>query len=95
VGISAAKGKFQFIRKREPTLKAVARVASDLASKKITLDDVWDVDRKSAYLDRLENEGVLPSAKDAVEQKVKTKSRKGLGKPKGKNAKKPSHNAHT
>jgi hypothetical protein len=67
VGISAAKGKFQFIRKEEAALKALARIVSDLSHKKITLDDVWDVTRKSEYLDSLEKEGLLPTVADAVD----------------------------
>jgi hypothetical protein len=67
VGISAAKGKFQFIRKEEAVLPALARIVDDLANRRITLDDVWDVDRKSDYLDGLEKEGILPTAADAID----------------------------
>lgn len=76
VGISTAKGKLEFTRRKEAVMPALARIADDLASKRITLDDVWDVDRKSAYLDTLENEGVLPTAADAV----KTNDKPGKGK---------------
>jgi hypothetical protein len=76
LGFTTAKGKFQFTRKEDVSLLAIARVADDLALKRKTLDDVWDVDRKSAYLDELESEGVLPTAADAL-QPV---SRKGGGK---------------
>ena len=66
VGISTSKGSLQFIRSEDVTLGALARIADDLARKRRTLDDVWDVDRKSAYLDELEKEGVLPTAADAL-----------------------------
>jgi hypothetical protein len=72
VGITAAKGKFQFNRSEESALRALARIADDLAQKRVTLDDVWDVERKSAYLDRLESEGVLPTAADALASDGKT-----------------------
>ncbi len=92
VGISGSKGKFQFTRKEDAVLPALARIASDLAEKKITLDDVWDVERKSAYLDDLEREGVLPSAADAIPQPA---SGKGKTKPKAKKkAAKPTRRAH-
>lgn len=78
VGISTAKGRFQFIRKEDVSLRALARIADDLAHRRITLDDVWDVDRKSEYLDRLESEGLLPTAADAIEKPSKS----GGGKPK-------------
>ena len=55
VGVSATKGELKFIRKKEPTLDALSRIANDLSSKKITLDDVWDTERKTAYLDELES----------------------------------------
>ena len=76
VGISTSKGRFQFIRKEDVSLKALARIADDLAHRRITLDDVWDVDRKSTYLDRLESEGLLPTAADAIEKPSKSVGRK-------------------
>ncbi len=92
VGISCNKGKFQFIRKEEASLTALARIAKDLADKTITLDDVWDVERKSAYLDQLESEGVLPTAADAIEPSQKGKAKaKAAPKPK---AKKPERRTH-
>jgi hypothetical protein len=72
VGISTAKGQFQFIRTEDISLKALARIADDLAYQRITLDDVWDVDRKSEYLDRLESEGLLPTAADAIQKTSKS-----------------------
>lgn len=92
VGISTAKGRFQFIRKEEVALKALARIAEDLARGRVTLDDVWDVDRKSAYLDRLESEGVLPTAADAIEKTPKSagsKSPKSSSPKVNKKAEKP------
>lgn len=83
VGISTAKGRFHFVRKEDISLKALARIADDLAHRRITLDDVWDVDRKSEYLDSLESEGLLPTAADAIQKSSKggTKSQKsGSGK---------------
>lgn len=92
VGISAAKGRFQFIRTETVALKAIARIADDLAHRRITLDDVWDVDRKSEYLDGLESEGILPTAADAIPSSSKGEkgkpSKGGPEKPKPK-AEKP------
>jgi len=93
VGISCNKGKFQFIRKEVATLEALARIANDLADKKVTLDDVWDVERKSAYLDQLESEGVLPTAADAIEPAGKGKKAK-QDKPIKPKAKKPARRIH-
>lgn len=76
VGITAAKGKFEFIRTEEVVLNALARIAADLAEQKVTLEDVWDVERKSEYLDKLEAEGVLPTAADAILTSGKAKKAK-------------------
>jgi hypothetical protein len=61
VGISVKKGKLEFIRSEQETLKALQRIASDLANREITLDDIWDTQTKLEYIDRLDEEGVLPT----------------------------------
>jgi hypothetical protein len=60
LGISVRKGNLDIIRDEAETLAALQRVASDLAHRVITLDDIWDTESKLAYLDALEAEGVLP-----------------------------------
>lgn len=65
VGISMKGGKFEYTRDEVKSLNALARIASDLATKTKTLNDVWAVDDKQRYLDELEREGVLPTASDA------------------------------
>lgn len=60
LGVSVRKGKLDIIRDPAQTLAALHRVASDLAHRKITLDDIWDTESKLAYIDALEAEGVLP-----------------------------------
>lgn len=61
LGISVRKGKLDFIRDEAGTLRALQRVASDLATRVITLDDIWDTKSKLEYIDRLDAEGFLPS----------------------------------
>ncbi|WP_229773749.1 hypothetical protein [Iodidimonas muriae] len=68
LGISVSQGEFKFIRKKEASLRAMARVARDLAEKKVVLEDIWDVEAKTRYLDSLDQEGILPTAKDAIEK---------------------------
>lgn len=60
VGISMKGGRFQFIHDEKMSLAALARIANDLACRNIVLGDIWDVDGKQDYLNRLEGEGVLP-----------------------------------
>jgi hypothetical protein len=68
LGFSISKGKFEFTHSEQKVLVALQRVADDLASKRVVLGDIWDVDGKRSYLDKLETEGLLPTAKDAVKR---------------------------
>jgi hypothetical protein len=61
LGISVRKGKLEFIREEQATLRALQRVVTDLATRVITLDDIWDTESKLEYIDRLDIEGVLPT----------------------------------
>ena len=70
VGISMKGGRFVFTHDETTSLAALARIANDLASRNVVLGDIWDVDGKQEYLNKLEDEGVLPdpvqtSPKDA------------------------------
>lgn len=76
LGFSVTKGRFEFTHSEEVSLRAMARVANDLATREIVLGDIWDVDGKRGYLDRLEREGLLPKATDAIDRK-----RSGTAKP--------------
>jgi polyhydroxyalkanoate synthesis regulator phasin len=60
LGISVRKGKLDIIRDEAETLAALQRVATDLANRVITLDNIWDTESKLAYIDALEDENVLP-----------------------------------
>lgn len=72
VGVTVAKGRFDFTHDEAAALRAMARVADDLASKRLVLGDIWDVDGKRGYLDRLDLEGVLPTVRDAVSRTKRT-----------------------
>lgn len=62
VGFSLARDRFEFTHDEDRTLKALLRIAEDMAEKKVVLGDIWDVAGKRKYLDGLEHEGVLPTA---------------------------------
>jgi hypothetical protein len=66
VGITVSRGKFEFTHDETVVLAALQRIVSDLASREVVLGDLWDVDGKRSYLDKLEREGVLPSANNAA-----------------------------
>jgi hypothetical protein len=63
VGITVNKGKLEFTHQEPVVLAALQRIADDLALKKVVLGDIWDVDGKRGYLDQLETERILPTAK--------------------------------
>jgi hypothetical protein len=64
LGFSVRKGKFEYLRNEDSVRRALHRVAEDLASGKLTLNDIWDTESKLTYIDELEHEGVLPTIAD-------------------------------
>jgi hypothetical protein len=77
VGISVKGGRFEFTHDEATSLAALARIANDLASREVVLGNIWDVDGKEAYLNKLEGEGVLPGPRHAL---AKNDSAKGAPK---------------
>ena len=75
VGFSMKRGKFEFTHDPAKTLGALARIAEDLSNRDVVLGDIWDVDGKQHYLDRLASEKVLPSAGDSLDAKKSEKSK--------------------
>jgi hypothetical protein len=69
VGFSGSKGKFEFTHDEPIVLRALRRIADDLANRYVVLGDIWDIDAKRAYLDRLEGEGILPTAANSLASK--------------------------
>lgn len=61
VGISVRRGRLDFIRDEPATMRALQRIATDLATRVITLDDIWDTESKLEYIDALDAEGILPT----------------------------------
>jgi len=73
VGFSMKGGRFEFTHDEAKSLAALGRIARDLANRDLVLGDIWDVDGKQDYLDKLAGEGVLPTANDLVMNEVKGK----------------------
>jgi hypothetical protein len=92
LGFGIKKGKLELLRSGESVRKALQRVASDLATGKVVLGDIWDAEDKLAYIDKLDVEGVLPTAKDAPPKDGGGKG--GKAKPKAKPAPKPAPRVH-
>jgi hypothetical protein len=64
LGFSIRKGKFEYLRNEDAVRRALHRVADDLASGMLTLNDIWDTDSKLNYIDKLDQEGILPTVAD-------------------------------
>ena len=62
VGVTVTRGRFEITHQEEVVLGVLRRIANDLAERKVVLGDIWDIDGKRSYLDRLEKEGLLPTA---------------------------------
>jgi hypothetical protein len=73
VGFTAAKGTFEFTHDEPVVLRALRRIADDLANRYVVLGDIWDIDAKRIYLDRLEGEGLLPTATHSLASKQQSK----------------------
>lgn len=70
VGFSVSKGRFELTHDEPMVLRALRRIADDLANKHVVLGDIWDLDGKRAYLDKLEMEKALPTAAHALTNKT-------------------------
>lgn len=66
-GVDVQNNQIQLINDQDVSYSALARVAKDMIAGKKTLDDVWDKTKKTIYLDELEKDGVLPTAKNRLE----------------------------
>jgi len=69
VGFTGAGGKFEFTHDEPIVLRSLKRIADDFANKYVVLGDIWDVDGKRSYLDRLESEEFLPTAAHSLANK--------------------------
>jgi len=66
VGISFLRGELKFTHDKSKVTVALQRIATDLASRKIVLGNLWDSKNKHIYLDSLKDEGVLPTESDRI-----------------------------
>ncbi len=66
VGFSFKGNKIIFTHDEQIVMNALAKIANDLASKKVVLGHLWDNDSKLAYLEKLNVSGFLPTAKDII-----------------------------
>lgn len=60
VGVSTAGRRFKLTHEDGAVIEVLHRITSDLANQVITLGHLWNNKGKRAYLNRLEEEGILP-----------------------------------
>lgn len=80
-GISIEKNKLIFTHDKDKVLGALNRIAHDLMSKKVTLDNIWDNQAKRTYLNKLDSEDILPTIND-ITTRVEVNPSKGKSKKK-------------
>src|SRR5690606_38407546 len=61
VGVSLVRNQFALTHDLEVVIPAIGRIAKDLAERRVVLGDLWDNEGKRAYLNRLENDQLLPT----------------------------------
>ena len=79
VGISLRNGKIEYTHEIPYVLTALQRITNDLAHRRKVLGDIWDVRGKTAYLDELFEEGVLPSPETRLTAGVQQQETLGAG----------------
>ena len=65
-GISTAGRRFSLTHDHEAVLDALHHITTDLATQKVTLGNLWNNAGKRAYLNRLQEDGVLPSENERL-----------------------------
>ena len=69
-GISTAGRRFQLTHEHGAVTDVLHRITSDLANQVITLGTLWNNEGKRAYLNTLEEEGILPRENERLEAPV-------------------------
>lgn len=75
VGVSAQGNRFSFSHEPEATVEGLARIAADLAERQVVLGDLWNNAGKTAYLNRLDVEGLLPTDESLIEPEARPRIR--------------------
>lgn len=69
-GVSTAGRRFRLTHEHGAVTDALHRITSDLANQIVTLGDLWNNEGKRAYLNRLQEEGVLPVENEQLPEPV-------------------------
>jgi hypothetical protein len=69
-GVSTARRHFRLTHEHVAVADTLHRITSDLANQVVTLGDLWNNEGKRAYLNRLQDEGVLPVENERLAEPV-------------------------
>jgi hypothetical protein len=69
-GVSTAGRNFRLTHDHGAVVDALHRIASDLANQVVTLGSLWNNEGKRTYLNRLQDEGVLPVENERLPEPV-------------------------
>lgn len=76
VGVSIRGNQFAFTHNPDVTLDGLARIAEDLSERRVVLGDLWNNAGKTAYLNRLDVEGLLPTDEALIEPEERPRTRR-------------------
>jgi hypothetical protein len=71
-GISTSGRRFRLTHDHAAVTDALHRIAGDLAGQVVTLGDLWNNEGKRTYLNRLQDEGILPAENELLPQPVES-----------------------
>lgn len=72
-GVSTAGRHFRLTHDHAAVVDALHRIASDLAGQVVTLGSLWNNQGKRTYLNRLEDEGILPLENERLPEPVEVR----------------------
>ncbi|MBB5770387.1 hypothetical protein HNP47_000356 [Brevundimonas vesicularis] len=84
-GVSTAGRRFRLTHDPEVVLDALNRITTDLSNQTITLGNLWNNAGKRAYLNSLQDEGVLPAESERLPNPANPGNPDGTGRNPGRN----------
>lgn len=76
VGVSVQGNQFSFSHDPEVAIEGLTRIATDLSERRVVLGDLWNNAGKTAYLNRLDVEGLLPTDDNLLAPAERTMNRR-------------------
>jgi len=84
-GVTTAGRRFRLTHESDAVVDALHRITTDLASQTITLGNLWNNAGKRAYLNSLQDEGILPTESERLANPANPANPNGAGRNPGRN----------